>query len=55
MRRIPAVEVAAQVVDAIRGGRFWILTHPGYVETIRARCRGIVDTDAVVVPELLER
>jgi NAD(P)-dependent dehydrogenase (short-subunit alcohol dehydrogenase family) len=55
MRRIPAAEVAAQVVDAIRGGRFWILTHPGYAETIRARCRGIVDTDAVVVPELLER
>jgi NAD(P)-dependent dehydrogenase (short-subunit alcohol dehydrogenase family) len=25
---IPASDVAAQVVDAIKGGRFWILTHP---------------------------
>ncbi len=55
MPRIPAADVAAQVVDAIRHDRFWILTHPGYKETIRARCRGIVDTDALVVPELLER
>lgn len=51
--RTPAADVAAQVVDAIRHDRFWILTHPGYHETIRARCRGIVETDALVVPELL--
>ena len=51
--RTPAAEVAAQVVDAIRTNRFWILTHPAYNETIRERCRGIVDTDAVVVPELV--
>ena len=38
MPRIPAADVAAQVVDAIRSDRFWILTHPGYAETIRARC-----------------
>jgi NAD(P)-dependent dehydrogenase (short-subunit alcohol dehydrogenase family) len=55
MPRIPAADVAAQVVDAIRSNRFWILNHPGYAETIRARCDGIVDTDALVVPELLER
>ena len=51
--RMPAADVAAQVVDAIRHDRFWILTHPAYAETIRERCRGIVETDAVVVPELL--
>jgi NAD(P)-dependent dehydrogenase (short-subunit alcohol dehydrogenase family) len=51
--RIPAAGVAAQVLDAIRHDRFWILTHPGYAETIRARCRGIVETDDLVIPELL--
>ena len=51
--RIPAADVAAKVVDAIRHDRFWILTHPGYAETIRARCRGIVETDDLVIPELL--
>ena len=40
--RMPAADVAAQVVDAIRHDRFWILTHLSYNETIRARCRGIV-------------
>jgi NAD(P)-dependent dehydrogenase (short-subunit alcohol dehydrogenase family) len=51
--KLAAAEVAAQVVDAIRHDRFWILTHPGYKETIRERCRGIVETDTLVVPELL--
>jgi NADP-dependent 3-hydroxy acid dehydrogenase YdfG len=51
--RTPAADVAAQVVDAMRSDRFWILTHPAYNQTIRARCRGIVDTDALVVPQLL--
>ena len=36
--RMPAADVAAQVVDAIRHDRFWILTHPSYNEAIRARC-----------------
>jgi hypothetical protein len=45
--------VAAKVVDAIRANRFWILTHPAYNETIRERCRGIVDTGDLVVAELL--
>lgn len=53
--RTPTAEAAAQVVAAIRGRRFWVLTHPAYNDTIRARCRGIVDTNEVVVPELLER
>lgn len=51
--RIPAADVAAQVVDAIRRGRFWILTHPAYRETIESRTRGIVETDEVVVPGFL--
>ena len=50
--RLPAEAVAAQVVDAIRNDRFWILTHPEYNETIRARTRGIVDTNELVVAEL---
>jgi NAD(P)-dependent dehydrogenase (short-subunit alcohol dehydrogenase family) len=51
--RIPTSDVAAQVVDAIRRGRFWILTHPAYRETIESRTRGIVETDEVVVPGFL--
>jgi short-subunit dehydrogenase len=53
LARTPAADVAAQVVDAIRDNRFWILTHPDYNETIRARCRGIVDADSVVAAEIL--
>jgi short-subunit dehydrogenase len=30
-------DVAAQVVDAIRTGRFWVLTHPTTVESARKR------------------
>jgi NAD(P)-dependent dehydrogenase (short-subunit alcohol dehydrogenase family) len=50
--RMPAEEVAVLVVDAIRNDRFWILTHPEYNDTIRERCRGIVDTNDTVVAEL---
>jgi hypothetical protein len=50
--RTPAEDVAAQVVDAIRGNRFWILTHPEYNDQIRERSRGIVDTDELVVAQL---
>jgi NAD(P)-dependent dehydrogenase (short-subunit alcohol dehydrogenase family) len=46
--RIPASEVATAVVDAIRAGRFWILTHPEYGELIRHRAEGILETGAVV-------
>jgi NAD(P)-dependent dehydrogenase (short-subunit alcohol dehydrogenase family) len=53
--KLSAADVAAQAVDAIRSDRFWILTHPGYKATIRERCRGIVETDALVIPDLLER
>jgi hypothetical protein len=30
-------DVATQVVDAIRTGRFWVLTHPTTVESARKR------------------
>jgi NAD(P)-dependent dehydrogenase (short-subunit alcohol dehydrogenase family) len=30
-------DVAAQVVDAVRSGRFWVLTHPTTVESARQR------------------
>jgi NAD(P)-dependent dehydrogenase (short-subunit alcohol dehydrogenase family) len=46
--RIPAADAAALVVDAIRTGRFWILTHPSYSTAIERRTRGIVETDEVV-------
>jgi NAD(P)-dependent dehydrogenase (short-subunit alcohol dehydrogenase family) len=38
---LDADDVAAQVVDAIRTGRFWILTHPRYREVIQSRAAGI--------------
>jgi len=34
-------DVAAQVVDAIRTGRFWVLTHPTTVESARKRWEAI--------------
>jgi NAD(P)-dependent dehydrogenase (short-subunit alcohol dehydrogenase family) len=46
--RIPAADAAALVVDAIRSGRFWVLTHPAYRDAIERRARGIVETDEVV-------
>jgi NAD(P)-dependent dehydrogenase (short-subunit alcohol dehydrogenase family) len=45
-----AEDVARDVVAAVKAGRFWILTHPAYKETIERRCRGIVETDEVVEP-----
>ena len=48
--RIPPAEVAAQVVDAIRRDRFWVVTHSTFHEAIERRSRGIVETDEVVVP-----
>ena len=53
VERMPAAEVAAMVVAAIRGGRFWILTHPGYAPAIRRRTEGILATGEVVAPPLL--
>jgi hypothetical protein len=53
VERAPAAGVAELVVDAVRTGRFWILTHPEYNEQIERRCRGIVETDEVVEASLL--
>ncbi len=36
-------EVAGMVVDAVRTGEFWILTHPGYRAIIQQRAAGIGD------------
>jgi hypothetical protein len=48
--RMPAENVAATVLDAIRQDRFWILTHPEYRDLIRRRAEGIVETGEVLVP-----
>jgi NAD(P)-dependent dehydrogenase (short-subunit alcohol dehydrogenase family) len=53
--RLPAERVAEMVVEAIRGNRFWVLTHPEYRELILRRARGIVETGEVVIPPALER
>jgi NAD(P)-dependent dehydrogenase (short-subunit alcohol dehydrogenase family) len=53
VERTPAADVAAQVVDAIRAERFWILSHPEYNGLIERRYRGIVETDEVVEANLL--
>jgi hypothetical protein len=50
--RSPA-DVAAQVVDAIRSDRFWILTHPAYNEMIEARIHAVVETGELVEPVFL--
>jgi NAD(P)-dependent dehydrogenase (short-subunit alcohol dehydrogenase family) len=43
---LTADEAAGQVLDAVRTGRFWVLTHPAYREVIQARAAGI-GTDVV--------
>lgn len=46
-----AEEAAEQVVDAVRTGRFWILTHPDYRVVIQQRAAGIgTDARPVVAP-----
>jgi len=42
---IDPADVAAQVVDAVRAGRFWILTHPESITTVQARVDAIVHGD----------
>lgn len=47
---LTADDAAGQVVDAVRAGRFWVLTHDEYREVVLDRARG-VGTDALpVVP-----
>jgi NAD(P)-dependent dehydrogenase (short-subunit alcohol dehydrogenase family) len=45
-----AEEAAAQVVDAVRTRRFWILTHDDYREVIRERAAGIGTSARPAVP-----
>ena len=53
VERIPPADVAGQVVEAIRSGRFWILTHPEYDATIEERTRKMLESSAVVTPSIL--
>ena len=39
--RMPADDVADQVVDAVLRDRFWVLTHPEYLAQVDRRARGI--------------
>lgn len=52
VRRAPAAEVAAAVVEAIRAEQFWILTHPEYNDLIEERARSILGGGAVVAAEV---
>lgn len=38
---LTADEAAGAVVDAVRAGRFWVLTHPAYDPVLRERAAGI--------------
>ncbi|MGH9228775.1 MAG: SDR family NAD(P)-dependent oxidoreductase [Acidimicrobiales bacterium] len=42
-------DVAAQVVDAIRTGRFWVLTHPTTLAAARSRWEAIADNGQPVL------
>lgn len=52
--RMPAETVAQMTVDAIRGNRFWLVTHEEYLDMVRARARGITETDELVAPPSLD-
>ena len=39
---LPPAQVAEKVLDAIRAGRFWIVTHPGERAAVEARFAGIL-------------
>lgn len=51
--RIPAAEVADQVVDAVLRDRFWVITHPDYLQQVDRRARGIATGETVVRGEIL--
>jgi NAD(P)-dependent dehydrogenase (short-subunit alcohol dehydrogenase family) len=40
---IPAAQVAADVVDAIRADRFYVITHPAYLKQVRTRMDEILE------------
>lgn len=41
--KISAADVARMTMDAVRDGRFYILTHPNIKRAIEARMRDILD------------
>jgi NAD(P)-dependent dehydrogenase (short-subunit alcohol dehydrogenase family) len=43
---IPASQVAADVVDAIRADRFYVITHPAYLKQVRTRMDEILEQRA---------
>ena len=51
--RVPPAGVAGQVVEAIRSGRFWILTHPEYNATIEDADAQDARVQRVVTPSIL--
>ncbi len=36
-------QVAVRVLEAVRGGKFWVITHPGEAPTVEARFAGILE------------
>jgi hypothetical protein len=38
----PPTQVAARVLDAIRNGEFWIITHDDLLPTVRDRVTGML-------------
>ena len=52
VERMHPSEVAGAVVDGIRTGRFWILTHPEYDDLIRRRTEGLLETGTVFAAAL---
>ena len=53
-RGIDPAAVAEQVLDAIRTGRFWILTHPGTLATARKRWDAIASDGQPVLWNVTE-
>ena len=51
--RMPAEDVAGQVIDAVLRDRFWVVTHPEYLAEVDRRARGIATGDVVVRGEIL--
>jgi hypothetical protein len=51
--RMPAEEVAGQVIDAVLRDRFWVVTHREYLAEVDRRARGIATGDVVVRGEIL--
>jgi NAD(P)-dependent dehydrogenase (short-subunit alcohol dehydrogenase family) len=47
---VTADQAARQVVEAVRTGRFWILTHPDYREVVLERARGVGTSALPAVP-----